>query len=373
MIMETLQNALMISGFVLVMMLVIEYLNVLTEGGWDKVLGHWKWGQSAFSSFLGATPGCLGAYVVSSLYIHRVVTFGSLVAAMVATCGDESFVMLALFPGKALMIFAILFLSGIITGIVADVILNRRLSSSGVRIEHYQPTHKDEDRCVPFSRTELMSQWRSCSPQRGLLSLILVLFISGVIAGKVGHNHMGMDDVMDHQPAGIESLDEHGHDHHDANAREWDWMRVTLLLIGIVGLMIVVTVPEHFLEEHLWNHLVKIHVWKIFLWTTAALFIVQVFLDNFDVVGMVHKNALPVLLLACLVGLIPQSGPHMIFVTLYAEGSIPFSTLMASCIVQDGHGMIPVLAHSRRAFLAVKAGKFVIGMAVGIAGQWMGW
>ena len=36
---------------------------------------------------------------------------------------------------------------------------------------------------------------------------------------------------------------------------------------------------------------------------------------------------------ACLLGLIPESGPHLIFVAMFAEGIIPISTLPASSIV----------------------------------------
>jgi hypothetical protein len=69
--------------------------------------------------------------------------------------------------------------------------------------------------------------------------------------------------------------------------------------------------------------------------------------------------------MACLIGLIPESGPHLIFVTLYAQHAAPFGVLLASSIVQDGHGMLPMLAHSRRAFVAVKAVNFLLGLAAG--------
>jgi len=79
-----------------------------------------------------------------------------------------------------------------------------------------------------------------------------------------------------------------------------------------------------------------------------------------------------VLLAACLLGLIPESGPHLVFVTLCAQGTIPLSILLASSIVQDGHGMLPMLAHSRSEFLTVKAINFGAGLAVGAAGMSVG-
>jgi hypothetical protein len=76
--------------------------------------------------------------------------------------------------------------------------------------------------------------------------------------------------------------------------------------------------------------------------------------------------------MACLAGLIPESGPHLVFVTLYAEGSISLSILLASSIMHDGHGMLPLLAHSRRDFLVIKAINLAIGLGVGAAASAVG-
>jgi hypothetical protein len=64
----------------------------------------------------------------------------------------------------------------------------------------------------------------------------------------------------------------------------------------------------------------------------------------------------------------------MIFVTLFAQGSIPFGILLASSVVQDGHGMLPLLAESKRGFISVKIVNFAVGLIVGLvfylAGIW---
>ena len=365
-------HALMITGFVFVMMLVIEYLNVCTQGNWEQVVGRWTWGQSAFCAFLGVLPGCLGAFAVSSLYSHRVVTLGALVAAMIATCGDEAFLMLALFPGRALLIFACLFVLGVAVGTVIDLLLKARKTRPTTDLVANRPTHAEEVECIHFSRASVWTQWRRCSPQRGWLTVFLVVFVLGVVSGRLGHARLGVsaqDDDQLHVDEHVESVavaeaeaeaGAHGH------AAGWSWVRVTLLIVGLIGLLIVVTVPDHFLDEHLWNHLVRVHIWRIFLWTLGSLLVVHLLVDRIDLEAAIHMHRLPILLLACLIGLIPESGPHMVFVTLYAQGAIPFSILLASCIVQDGHGMIPLLAHSRRAFVAVKAVNLAVGLAVGL-------
>jgi hypothetical protein len=378
-IQEILSQGFMITGFVMIMMLVIEYLNVLTRGNWDRIIAKWGIRQSILCSFLGATPGCLGAYAVGSLYIHRVVGIGALTAAMVATCGDEAFIMLALFPKTALIIFAALFAGGILSGIAVSLIAKDSPAPIAPHIQERDSAHPEDPRCTPFSTHEFFSQWRNCSPQRGWLTFFLAIFLGGIASGTIGHEHeplipseapgSAIEQQHDHGAHGAHHGEAEGEQHEDA----WSWVRITLFALGLVALIIVATVPDHFLDEHLWHHLVKVHGWRVLLWTLGALAITHVLTNGVDITELVSDHKLPILLTACLVGVLPSSGPHLIFITLYSEQAIPLSVLVANCIIQDGHGLIPTLAHSRRAFFGIKAFKFAVGLAIGLIGNAMGW
>lgn len=84
-----------------------------------------------------------------------------------------------------------------------------------------------------------------------------------------------------------------------------------------------------------------------------------------DLGSVTRENRWAVPGLAGLVGVIPESGPHLVFVTLFSQGNVPISVLVASCIVQDGHGMLPLLAESRADFLRVKAVNLEVGLGIG--------
>jgi len=99
----------MITLFVFVMMLIIDYVNVLTKGKMEQAVKGGKGRQYTIASFLGATPGCLGAFMNVSFYVHGLLSFGAMVGGMIATSGDEAFVMLALFPKEATLLFTLLF------------------------------------------------------------------------------------------------------------------------------------------------------------------------------------------------------------------------------------------------------------------------
>jgi len=149
------------------------------------------------------------------------------------------------------------------------------------------------------------------------------------------------------------------------------WLKITIILAIIFSLFIVISVPEHFLKEHLWDHIVKIHVPKIFLWTFGTLLAIHLLLNFIDIQSWITDNVLIMLLLAVFIGMIPESGPHLIFVTLYAGGMIPFSILLASSISQDGHGSLPLLAESKKGFLYVKSVNIVVALTVGLIGYTM--
>ena len=108
-ILHNLKHSIVISIFVLSMMTLVEYLNLISEGRIKIFMVKNRLFQYILTAFLGATPGCLGAFTVISLYIHGFVSFGSVVGTMIATSGDEAFVMISLFPKKAFIIFAFLF------------------------------------------------------------------------------------------------------------------------------------------------------------------------------------------------------------------------------------------------------------------------
>ena len=339
-IFSVVKHALMITGFVFVMMLVIEYVNVQTKGLLQNNISQSRWKQYLFAAFLGVIPGCLGAFTAVALYSHRLISFGAIVTAMIATSGDEAFVMLAMFPAEAIGLTILIFLVGIGAGYLSDQIpFFAKLSEKFT--ENSFPLH-EEEKCECFSKDKFIEGITKPSLYRIGLILIVLLFLVAVSSGMLA-----------------------------ANAKFW--IKITIIAVVSISLFIVITVPEHFLKEHLWDHIVKVHILRIFLWTFGTLLVVFYTMEYLDVNSLVANNMLLVLLLAVAIGVIPESGPHLIFVTLFAAGTIPFSILLASSISQDGHGMLPLFAESKRSFLAVKIVNMMVAFIVGGLGYLVGY
>ena len=389
-LLEVLRNAVLITGLVLIMMLMIEYCNIGSHGSLFARLKSSGINQVLIGTLLGLVPGCIGGFAAVSLFTHKLLSFGALTAMMIASSGDEAFVMLATMPLKALLLFAILGALAIVTGLVCDRYLfkeqNFAFCPDGYEI------HKEHDSSIasPFRLSSYKDALRRPSRERLLLLAGIALFVVALLSGFAGHDHAGHDHAG-HDHAGhdhaVHQEVAHNHELHEHAAHQEslqeiieerhlstftlhlldeEWMNCLFAIMSIVTLLFTATAKEHFIKEHLWHHVIKRHLLSIFLWTLGGLAVCQIGVQYLNIEEWVSSNMIFVILLAVAVGIIPESGPHLVFVTLYLNGIVPFSVLLANSISQDGHTALPLLASSRKTFLKAKAVNIIIGAVVGI-------
>ena len=369
-LLEVLRNAVLITGLVLIMMLMIEYCNIGSHGSLFARLKSSGINQVLIGTLLGLVPGCIGGFAAVSLFTHKLLSFGALTAMMIASSGDEAFVMLATMPLKALLLFAILGALAIVTGLVCDRYLfkeqNFAFCPDGYEI------HKEHDSSIasPFRLSSYKDALRRPSRERLLLLAGIALFVVALLSGFAGHDHAGHDHAGHDHAAHQESLQEIIEERHlstfTLHLLDEEWMNCLFAIMSIVTLLFTATAKEHFIKEHLWHHVIKRHLLSIFLWTLGGLAVCKIGVQYLNIEEWVSSNMIFVILLAVAVGIIPESGPHLVFVTLYLNGIVPFSVLLANSISQDGHTALPLLASSRKTFLKAKAVNIIIGAVVGI-------
>lgn len=313
----------------LFMMVVIDYINVQTKNLWAEKMQNLPFLQIIISALLGIIPGCMGAFTIVSLYTHRMVGLAGLVTVMIATSGDEAFVMFSLIPREALWLNGILLMIAIVTGCIVHLFTRNSKSASS----HGFIIHKHEN-CNCFIKGKIIKQLKNISFERTVLLLFTLVFIVFLLTGVI-------------------------------YTQAWDWKKISFLSGSVFLLFVFITVPEHFLKEHLFNHIIKRHILRIFLWTWGAFIALQFIQSNLVMTDLLQNNISLILLIGVVMGIIPESGPHLIFITLFSQNLIPFSILLANSIVQDGHGMLPLLAESRKTFFKVKAINILAGLLVG--------
>ena len=328
-LLEPLHESVFITGLVIMMMMMIESLNIESKGKFFSNLSQSRVGGVLVGALLGVIPGCMGGFATVSLYTHRMISFGALVAMMIASCGDEAFVMMAMIPAEAIKIFFLLFGVAVVTGIVTDLFVKK---DDKMHCPEKYEVHSEDK--AGHHKGEWHPGWR-----RIVLALATAAFIAMLFL--------------------------------DNDEPDEKWLHITFAVLSLVVLGVIIFAPDHFVEEHLWHHVIVKHLPGIFAWTFGVLTLMAVLMHYFNVADWISDNTVLMILLATAIGIIPESGPHMIFVTLYASGIVPLPVLLASCISQDGHASLPLIAESKRSFLKAKAVNCGVALIVGFVAMWL--
>ena len=390
---DILRNSILITGLVTIMMMLIEAVDLESHGRFFNGLKKTRTGQVAVSALLGLIPGCIGGFAAVSLYTQRLISFGALVAMMIASMGDEAFMLLALMPGQALWIFLLLFAVALVCGIAIDFVIKWKNAGTAPDTGTKPQIDKDPDNGTQTQidkdpdngmeaqpgrapgkgneRQEMRhvhNQCRHCheddvrdkvSRHFGWRRIILLcgtaVFLIALAAGFLDHEHHTHDagNAMDMTAAlSMNLLDE-------------KWMNILFGALSIVLIVIIIRSSDVFIEDNLWHHILLRHAPVIFLWTFGVLAVIGTAMTFIDLESWISENTAVMILLAAAIGLIPESGPHMVFVSLFAGGIVPFPVLLASCISQDGHSSLPLLAEDKKSFAIAKLINFCIAVASG--------
>lgn len=361
-IMHLLSQTVMITFLVIMMMILIEYLHVKTNGKLEVLMGRKKSFQIVFAAFLGLIPGCIGGFAVVSLFTHRIVGFGALLAALIASFGDEAFFLFSFRPLEALILSGILFVIAIVFGLLVDRIPYFS-KKQNINLNHFQ-IH--EENCLKHTHSNTDKKDKT-SWKRWIILGAVAAFIVAVFTEVIGHAHLDFFHV--------ENLTNHLVPAQDASSFGLSTEQIIFLSISLCVFILILFVNKHFVVEHVWNHVIKKHFLKIFIWSFVVLFFIDIIRDYILLPASLTENSLGQILLlvmAILIGLIPQSGPHLLFIFLFLDGIIPFGILLANSIVQEGHAGLPLIAESPKHFIWIKAIKIIIAFVIGIIGIQIG-
>lgn len=272
----TLKESITITLIIFVLMVIVELFvlkykeKIISFAKRNRFLGYLT------SSLFGSIPGCVGTFAMDSLYMAGLLSFGGIVAAMIATSGDEMLMMISM----------------------------------------------------------VMAGKLAATP---IVSLVAILFVLGIVGGYLADFLL-----KKYQVSFCSNCDITHHNHEEFKLK-------------------------HFFTEHIYNHIIKKHIWQIFLWLFAAIFIIDLIKPLLDTSTIfAGSNMFYILIVAALVGILPISGPNVFLLIMFSKGLVPFSILLTNSIIQDGHGLLPIMGFSMDDAVKIKVFNFVFGLTIGI-------
>ena len=267
-----------------------------------------------FAAFLGALPGCGGAIIVVTQYTKRQASFGSLVAVLIATMGDAAFLLLATAPKTALLVLAISFVAGSLAGLFVNYLHPQCF------LAPEKSSQRNECNYVPKSISIMTTKFWS-------IIAVPMFALAVMIAFQVEFEE-SIGKIITLAAAGcalvisaLWAFSSPGKTYQDVTSEDNDERN---------SLSLKVLQDTHFVTS----------------WVIAAfvLYEISVLWLGLDIAALFKDYALFMPLIACLVGLLPGCGPQIIVTTLYIQGFIPFSALIANAISNDGDALFPAIA-----------------------------
>ncbi|NHN59269.1 MULTISPECIES: putative manganese transporter [Halorussus] len=368
-----------VSAFVAVTVLLFSLVQYRTGGALVDRLSENERIQPLVGAAMGLTPGCGGAIVMMPLYVRGTVSFGTVVATLIATAGDSAFVILALAPEAAVYAYGVAFGTAVVSGYVIDRYgvgvgrvdaavrrIDRAATDGGAMASGNPATgpHDFEGDAVCHSSDEPARE----SPLLTLLShaahalwwvaavAALALGVTYLLAGapevplEVGASFAGLFTVV-----GITGTT----------------LSFYLYFVGrrYLGDGHVGRARESFADAY--DALVHAAMETSFVtvWVLAAYLLYEygVVLLGVDVGALAAAAGLLAPVAGALVGLIPGCGPQIVLAGVYAEGAIPFSALTANAISQDGDALFPLLAVDKTAAVVASIYTTLPALVVGVA------
>jgi hypothetical protein len=324
----------------------------------DLLLRHRRLAP-AVAAALTMPPGCGGAIVVMALYARGAVSYGTAIAALVATMGDASWVLLAGDPVLTVQLKLLMLLTGTACGYGVDAlgIAPSRKVDLLTRDATARPaaTRPAAIR-APSPAEALVATWaRPARVQLHALGVLPALIWVLVGAGATVS-----------LPVTFQLLD-------PSNA---------YLVLGTTGTAIALVAflrgggkladddartaqPSSMTEvlRHSGHEVAFVTVWVAAAYVGYSLFTHATGFDGselplFGLAGVV---------VGALVGLIPGCGVQIIFCGIFLAGGMPLPTLVANTVSQDGDALIPLLALEHRSALLATVLTTVPALLLGSA------
>lgn len=330
---------LQVGVWVAVMVWLCGWLRDRPNGHFARLLAHRRvapW----IGALLGVWPGCGGAIVVMPLYTSGATSFGAVVATLIATMGNSSFVMLAARPRLGLVIHTLLFILGGLCGMLVDAL---KLGPKSPKVKSTQPlptTLRLSCGSVGAKRVATGLMGKPESPmQRAMLALFWAWACIGLYAAiatsffRVDPNAL----PLFRSTRSLEVFCAAG--------------ALYCIIIAMVQRKASRTASPLYASGTPGLAVESAHETSpVVFWVALSFLATSALIQGVGIdVSVLKDNEHWAVLAGAAVGLIPGCGPQIVLTGLFIEGLIGFPVLLANAVSQDGDALLPLLAKDPKA------------------------
>ena len=375
-----------VTVFVAAMVFLFSWLQYATSGRFVEYIRSKKKLQPVIGALMGLTPGCGGAIVMMPMYARGYVTYGTVLATLIATLGDSAFVLIGAaitdssFVAPLLAVHAISFIAGVSWGYLVDMTgttPHQPLGRFGPTFGQAKPDEEtvNESPLDDLSREEPGGLGYKILHQGYLIwwtvTLIGLVFAILLLVWSGQDPDYGLE--LSFNPTTMDGF---------------------ITWIGLVGTSLSIilyfaqknwfgddteaTIGDklHSMREtmiHSASETAFVTFWVMIAYLAFEFGMLFSGISEQDMSN--YGDGLIAVLAASFIGLIPGCGPQIIAITAYTKDIISFPALAANAISQDGDALFPLLVRHKAASLwatihttipAIIAGVILLGAGVNL-------
>ncbi len=354
-----------VTVFVAAMVLLFSWLQYISAGKFVLWIRENSRIQPLIGAFMGLTPGCGGAIIVMPMYTKGYVTYGTVVATLIATLGDAAFVLIGAvfqdisFLAPVIAVHLISFVVAVIWGFAVDRFHVTPSSPLGMLRKNPDYIPSRVERIPDLNEdSEIISDMPRES-EDGLGYKIL----------HQGYRIWWIVTIIGFSLA-IMLLIWYAKDPEYSPALVWDpFTRDGLITwVGFVGTLLSIILyisSRNFIRDdteatigdklnsfdetlvHAASETAFVTFWVVLAY---LIFEFGMIFSGISEASLSQKGAgAEAVAIAALIGLVPGCGPQIIAISAYVEGIVSFPALVANAISQDGDALFPLLVRHKTA------------------------
>ena len=376
-----------VTVFVAAMILLFSWLQFITAGRFVVWIRENRSLQPVIGAMMGLTPGCGGAIIVMPMYARGYVTYGTVIATLVATLGDAAFVLIgAVFQDSSyltpvIVVHATSFVVGVLWGYGVDsieVTPTTPLGRFGPKFGTDEPLGEEvakamegKDSLIENLPREIPEGWGYRVLHQGYRIWWLVTAVGLCLA--------------------ILLLGWYAQDPEYSPELVWDPTTRDGIVtwVGFIGtslsIILYVSSKNFFADDteatigdklnsldetmvHAASETAFVTFWVLLAYLVFEFGMLLSGIKESDMSE--HGSGVGAVLVAATIGLIPGCGPQIIAITAYVEGIISFPALVANAISQDGDALFPLLVRHKVASIWATIHTTLPAIIVGLVFLW---
>ena len=366
-----------VTVFVAAMVFLFSWLQYATSGRFVEYIRRKKKLQPVIGALMGLTPGCGGAIIMMPMYARGYVSYGTVLATLIATLGDSAFILIGAaitdssFVAPLIAVHAISFITGVSWGYLVDMTGTTPHKPLG----HFGPSVGEEAGKVESGNESPLEDLPREEPvglgykilHQGYLvwwSVTVIGLIFAILLMVWSGQDPDYNLELSFDPTSLDGF---------------------ITWVGVIGtsLSVILYIAQknwigddteatigdklHSMREtmiHSASETAFVTFWVMIAYLAFEFGMLLSGISEQDMSN--YGDGLIAVIAASIIGLIPGCGPQIIVITAYTKDIISFPALAANAISQDGDALFPLLVRHKAASLWATIHTTIPAIIVGV-------